>query len=336
MTVSCPVVFERHNYPGIEQTTQILYTKGLLGVQTTAAATVDGWFADSSLFKIFTFTFIEGDPNTALNQPESIVLTEKTAFRFFGDKKALGKSLFFEHMIKPLQVTGVIREIPENSPSTSNFYISMSTFTKILNPKADKHSQMPGAITYVLLKQSTDKRHVEKSILTLLLANENYKLKGTAMDYKATLKPLINSPLSPFKRKCHTFGLVILLFVVLLSLVKSVVNLTKSTYAKLGISEKKSHLTPGFLAFTLTGWVLLKSLLAFLLALLTVAGIVLLSKPVFNFKIEAVFCAFCAATFISLISVVIISIISSIWVALVPVFNPVETYFSKKKGYGQR
>ncbi|MBE9463656.1 ABC transporter permease [Dyadobacter subterraneus] len=332
----CPSTFFRDNFTGISKTTQILYSKGLLSAQNTSFTTVDGWFADSSLFDIFTFTFIEGAPYTALNQPASIVLTEKTAFRFFGCKKALGKSLFFERMTTPLKVTGVVREISGNSQIKSNFYLSMSTFTKVLNPGIDRQIQRSGAITFVLLKDGEDKNQVEKNILALLQTNQNFKVKGTAMDYEVTLTPLINSGLIPLRRNYHVFGLGMLLVVAVLVLVKSVIYLARGTSSDLSISEKKLNISTGSFAYILSARVLFKSLLAFLTALLTVAGIILLAKLFFNFKIEAIFSAFGTATVIALISVILICIISSIWVALVHVFNPIETYFSKKKRYGQR
>lgn len=71
-------------------------------------------FADSSFFEIFTFHFIEGDPNTALISPNSIVLTESTARKIFGTRDAMGRHLKFNEKTD-LKVTGIIDDVPKNS-----------------------------------------------------------------------------------------------------------------------------------------------------------------------------------------------------------------------------
>jgi len=70
--------------------------------------------ADPSFFTMFTFPFLKGDPKTALEGPRSIVVTESLARKFFGDEDPMGKTLKvgFRDFYT---VTGVIRDVPENS-----------------------------------------------------------------------------------------------------------------------------------------------------------------------------------------------------------------------------
>ncbi len=70
--------------------------------------------ADPSFFKMFTFPFVEGDPNTALIDPRSIVLTESTAQSLFGEESPMGELVKYLGW-EDFKVTGVIRDIPENS-----------------------------------------------------------------------------------------------------------------------------------------------------------------------------------------------------------------------------
>jgi putative ABC transport system permease protein len=68
-------------------------------------------YADSTIFDIISFSFIEGNPHTALNDPHSIVLTESLAEAIFGTRQdVLGRVLRFADMM-PLRVTGLIRDI---------------------------------------------------------------------------------------------------------------------------------------------------------------------------------------------------------------------------------
>jgi len=69
---------------------------------------------DSDFFKMFSFRLIDGDINNALNDPFSIVLTEKMVEKYFGNENPLGKILIIENKYE-LLVTGVIEDIPGNS-----------------------------------------------------------------------------------------------------------------------------------------------------------------------------------------------------------------------------
>lgn len=102
--------------PGITRTcrasesgTNLLFT---LGDKKMYAS---GLYADASLFSIFTFPFIEGNAANPFPQLYSIVITEKTARKFFGGTRNLvGKTITIDNA-QPYVVSGVIKDIPENS-----------------------------------------------------------------------------------------------------------------------------------------------------------------------------------------------------------------------------
>ncbi len=70
---------------------------------------------DSTMFKVFTHSFLEGNPTTALRDKHSIVLTESLARKYFGDEEALGQSLLLFESQENHTVTGVIEDLPDNS-----------------------------------------------------------------------------------------------------------------------------------------------------------------------------------------------------------------------------
>lgn len=70
------------------------------------------YFADSSMFKLFTHEFVEGDPNTALNEPKSLVMTESMAKKYFGKTSPMGEILKTD--TDQFKITGVIRDLPDN------------------------------------------------------------------------------------------------------------------------------------------------------------------------------------------------------------------------------
>src|SRR5579872_1638218 len=64
---------------------------------------------------VFSFPLLAGDRNRALTAPRSVVLTQGTARKFFGESNVVGKRLFFDNDSVPYEVTGVLRDFPLNS-----------------------------------------------------------------------------------------------------------------------------------------------------------------------------------------------------------------------------
>jgi len=84
------------------------------------------WFVDSNFLTFFTFEMISGNPETALSTPNSVVITESTALKYFGDENPIGKELLFDDHINA-QVTGVTKDVPLNSSIKYEFLISLET-----------------------------------------------------------------------------------------------------------------------------------------------------------------------------------------------------------------
>jgi len=101
--------------PEVLQSIRFLTTSGLIisyGEKSYRNDVVG--LTDPSVFNIFTFPFIDGDPQTALSEKFSIVITSEMASKFFGSEKAIGKILRINNELD-LQVTGVIENVPQHS-----------------------------------------------------------------------------------------------------------------------------------------------------------------------------------------------------------------------------
>lgn len=90
---------------------------------------VDFAFCDAAVFGIFDFEFIRGDPQTALAEPFSVVLTQTAAEKYFGREDPLGKLVRVNDGYD-LQVKGVIRDLPTQSHFHFNFLASYSTLAR--------------------------------------------------------------------------------------------------------------------------------------------------------------------------------------------------------------
>mgnify|MGYP001590986301 CR=1 FL=1 len=91
-----------------------------------------GLVAEVAAVSMFDLEFVKGDPATALEGPNTIVLTEAMARKYFGAEEPMGQTLTTENWGRPLQVTGVIRAPRGKSHLTFDHLVSMPTFTDLV------------------------------------------------------------------------------------------------------------------------------------------------------------------------------------------------------------
>ncbi len=90
------------------------------------------YYADSNFYDFFSFTLKKGNPKTALKDPNSIVITEATAVKYFGKEDPIGKILIVGNNKVACKVTGITEEAPSNSHLRFNALISFETVGKNL------------------------------------------------------------------------------------------------------------------------------------------------------------------------------------------------------------
>ncbi|GAB2790230.1 ABC transporter permease [Rhabdobacter roseus] len=147
-------------------------------------------FADSSFFQVFDFELIKGDPKTALKDQLSLVFTEKAAKKYFGDEDPLGQTLLFSGDGLAATVTGVIKDIPENSQIKGDLFVSMVTFTERFNKGIDDQWGNFGASTYLLLKPNVTGAALEKKFPAFLRTRAGELMDKNQMHYTLFLEPL--------------------------------------------------------------------------------------------------------------------------------------------------
>jgi putative ABC transport system permease protein len=142
---------------------------------------IKGYWAEPSLFRIFTFPLLEGNPDTALKDPYSIVLTETAARKLFGSEDALGKVIKFDTL--DYLVTGIMQDVPFFSHINFEALVSFSTAEKI--NKDDKRfeawSSMYSNYVYLLLPENADMVSIQ-SQLDAIAKEEN--LAGGPESYR--------------------------------------------------------------------------------------------------------------------------------------------------------
>jgi len=139
---------------------------------------VKGFWAEPSLFRIFTFPMIEGNPETALKDPYSIVLTETTARKLFGNEHVLGKVIQFDTLA--YQVTGVMKDVPFFSHLRFEALVSLSTAEQL--NKNDRNfgqwTSMSSNFVYLMLPEKADIASIQSQV-DAIAREENLAEKDT-------------------------------------------------------------------------------------------------------------------------------------------------------------
>lgn len=117
-------------------------------------------FVDSNFFSVFTLPLIEGSPKTALLEPNTVVLSETTAQKYFGKTDVVGKIITLKDWNKTLRVTGVMKDIPSNSHFRFDLLGSMVTLDE-----AKSTSWMTSEFfTYLVLPEGYDYKKLEAKL----------------------------------------------------------------------------------------------------------------------------------------------------------------------------
>jgi putative ABC transport system permease protein len=135
------------------------------------------YFADSTLFNIFSIPFVDGTGgNNALAAPNSVVITDEMAAKYFGTASAVGKTLLYEDK-QLLQVTGVVKKMPSNSDLQFDFLVSLETLYGVENKDAADFIKtnwtFTASYTYLLLKHGQQVAGIEKQLNQLLKKDGN-------------------------------------------------------------------------------------------------------------------------------------------------------------------
>jgi len=138
-------------YPEVETATRVVQQPRSLVTQGTGTYYEDRLFlADAAFFDVFTVSWMHGDSTGALREPGTVILTETTARKYFGEADPLGQVLTVEHRVD-LTVTGIVRDLPSNSHLHFDFLVALETAGLAREGWLESWGSSSAA-TYVLLR----------------------------------------------------------------------------------------------------------------------------------------------------------------------------------------
>jgi putative ABC transport system permease protein len=155
-----------NDFPEVEETTRFFINVGSADLKyQNESRTVNGFiFADVSMLNIFDFPITKGKTDSPLDAPNSLMVTEDTAKIWFGNDNPIGKTITYlrGNLRIPLNITAVLDNIPSNSHIQFNYVVSFPTIKNFMGENALDEFTINNYYTYILLKEGTDYRRVEK------------------------------------------------------------------------------------------------------------------------------------------------------------------------------
>jgi putative ABC transport system permease protein len=287
----------RMEFQQVEQTTRLMWYGGFLVKKGDVNIREENvaW-ADSTLFDVFTLPIVAGNPKTALTEPNSIVITESVAKKYFDKTDVVGQTLIINNA-ESRKITAVIKDIPSNShfrftcfiPLVENNEASdgnwsgrqkMNTYL-LLRPEANAEALVPGLNEMLYRHLGPDlKRIVNKTL-------DEFKSQGGY--FKTSLTKLTDLHLHSHRlgelyasgniEYIYIFS-VIALFILFIAII-NFMNLATARSANRA-REVGMRKVMGSLRSSLIQQFITESFLTCLIAMLLAIGLTFLSLPIFN------------------------------------------------------
>jgi putative ABC transport system permease protein len=314
-------------------------------------------YADEAFFRMFSFPLLHGNPETALEEPNSIVLTEQTARRFFGRTDVVGKTISFEegHGLATFVITGVAKTIPFHS---SIQFEAVLPFTYLQTMFRDDNWLNPYLHTFVLLNEHADLTGVKNKFSRIFLIEAANQLQNAKMQpsmIRYGLQPITDIHLNIFERGASVVKnddqfsnasfvsySYILMSIAAFILMMACVNFLNLSIAgaltrskEIGVRKISGGTNSQIVLQFLTETTILCGI-SYLLAILFTGSILpifnrLAQKSIsFSFPSDAVF--FLYGLLLMILCIIIVGVYPSIKLSL---FNAVEVLYDKQKSKGK-
>ncbi len=154
----------RNDFPELENSTQVFHQyEGQIKIGQKRLIEDDFLYADPQFPQVFGFTWISGNPLTALSNPNSIVLTETTSRKYFGDKPVMGQVILLDNQFT-LKVTGVIQDPPANTSLPFHFMVSLNTLKFDSGMMTSFYAIPGGSYAFIVIPKNYSIHQLEKKI----------------------------------------------------------------------------------------------------------------------------------------------------------------------------
>ncbi len=250
----------------------------------------DGFIADSTIFSILSYEFIEGNPDKALTKPNSVVLTEELAKKIFGNESAINKIISISQggPVADFNVTAVVRE-KGKSYQNPHFITSMvgggwADYMKEPNLK-DEWAGQNFVPSYLKLAADHNKDEVIRKMNEILIKHGAADMKALGMSKTLSLEPLqdiyLYSDVGQSPRITYTYVIAAIAIFILLIACINFMNLSTAKAAKRAgeIGVRKAM---GAFRSSLISQILGEAMIIVGISIIISVGIMQLALPMFN------------------------------------------------------
>jgi putative ABC transport system permease protein len=309
------------------------------------------FFAEEDLFKVFTFDMIAGDPETALKDPFSLVITDEMAERNFGSEDPIGKSLTIQTSSQKadMKVTGVIKPLPHNSHFHADFLGSFKTYEAVVGDRELQSWASNNYATYLLMEEGYDINRLKSQLDPFI---DRHDVEGRSQGTKLELQRLtdihlyshLDSEIEANSDITYVYVFSIIALFILLIACVNFMNLATARSAgrarEVGLRKVIGAQRPQLIRQFLS-----ESIITAVISLSIAIGLVLLAIPTFNRFVGRNLSLNISANVSLLVSLFLIAIfvglISGIYPAVfLSAFKPIRVLKGKldsgKKGFSFR
>ncbi len=279
----------KNDFPEIIHAVRIIGAGGLLvGHDSAFYEESRFFFAEEDVFKVFTFDMIAGDPETALQDPFSVVITDVMAERYFGTEDPIGRSLTIQASSQKadMKVTGVIKPLPHNSHFHADFLGSFKTYEAVVGDRELQSWSSNNYATYLLMAEGYDINRLKSQLDPFI---DRHMSEGRSERTKLELQPLtdihlyshLDSEIEANSDITYVYVFSIIALFILLIACVNFMNLATARSAgrakEVGLRKVIGAQRPQLIRQFLS-----ESIITAVLSLLIALGIVLLVLPKFN------------------------------------------------------
>ena len=177
----------RNDFPELEQVSQVWYqNEGIVKIGEKRYNEKSYCFVDEYFMNVFDHSWLAGDARSALSAPNTVVLTESMANKYFGKGEAMGQVIKLDNQYE-LKVTGVVKDPPPNTHLPFRFLVSFETLKKDLDPSNMHFYQIMGGFTYFVTPEHYDIKKLQSQMYGFITRHWGENL---AKEARLPLQPL--------------------------------------------------------------------------------------------------------------------------------------------------
>lgn len=176
-----------NDYPNdIKKAVRVMPTQGLVTLGKNSFSEKHVYAVDPDFFELFSFGLIKGNMNAVLKDPHSVVLTETTAKKYFGNADAIGKVIQMDKSLQ-LKVTGIVRDVPSNSHLNFDMVIPITIY---INDDWFTSWRNNNGFVYVELNKNVNPAQLEKQFPAFMDKYMGKELAQMHAHFDLALTPL--------------------------------------------------------------------------------------------------------------------------------------------------